>query len=464
MREPTTRPNVILINCDDLGWGDLACTGHPNHKTPYLDKMAREGTRFTDFYQGSPICTPSRGAMLTGCYPPRIGFDSFDGAGVLFPGQAMGLDPKEETLPSMFKRQGYQTCMVGKWHCGDQPAFLPTRHGFDEYFGLPYSNDMGRQEGGKSDRPPLPLLINEEVIEAQPDQAALTSRYVEHSLRFIREHKDKPFFLYFAHMYVHLPLYVPKCFEMESNNGSYGAAVSCIDWSVGMILREISLQGLDANTMVIFTSDNGSRCDFGSSNGILRGAKNSCWEGGMRVPFLVRWPGQVPEGHVKNGIITGMDLLPTLANLAGTSLKSRNPIDGLDIGTFIKEKDSLSPRDHYLYYRQSGLYGIRQGKWKRVVASHGYVDKAGLKTGLDELYDLEKDPGEKRNVANEHPDIVRSLEGVLAKVRLDLGDDLASEKGQGNRTHGRVESPEPLTHYDPEHPYYIAMYDLKDIG
>ncbi len=464
MRPATTRPNVILINCDDLGWGDLGCTGHPQHKTPYLDKMAKEGTRFTEFYQGSPICSPSRGAMLTGCYPPRIGFDSFEGKGVLFPGQGMGLDPKEETLPSLFKDQGYETCMVGKWHCGDQAEFLPTRHGFDHYFGLPYSNDMGRQVGDPADKTPLPLLLGDELLEAQPDQAALTSRYVEHSLRFIRENKEKPFFLYFAHMYVHLPLYVPKRFELDSNNGSYGAAVACIDWSVGMLLREISQLGLDANTLVIFTSDNGSRCDFGASNGILRGAKNSCWEGGMRVPFLVRWPGQIPENQIKAGIMTGMDLLPTLAQLIGTKPKSKNLIDGMDFSLFLTKKEASSPRDHYLYYRQSGLYGIRQGKWKRVVASHGYTDKTGLKTGLDELYDLEKDPGEKHNVANAFPEVVRQLELTLAATRKDLGDDLAGERGQGNRSHGIVTNPKPLTHFDPEHPYYIAMYDLKDRG
>jgi len=463
MRDTTCRPNVILINCDDLGWGDLGCTGHNQHQTPWIDKMASEGTRFTDFYQGSPICTPSRGAMLTGCYPPRIGFDDFEGNGVLHPGQGLGLDPREESLGSMYKRQGYETCMVGKWHCGDQLEFLPTNHGFNHYFGLPYSNDMGRQ-AGKKERPPLPLLLDKEVLEAQPDQAALTSRYVEHSLRFIRENQEKPFFLYFAHMYVHLPIYVPRRFEMESTNGTYGAAVACIDWSVGMLMREIQKLGLDHNTVFIFTSDNGSRCDFGQSNGILRGTKSSCWEGGMRVPFLIRWPGHIPAGRVANGVLTGMDLLPTLASIAGTNPRGEGPIDGVDASRYILGKSEISPRDTYYYYRLSALYGVRKGKWKRVVASNGYGAAEGIKTGLDELYNLESDPGEILNVANEHPEIVRDLEKLLMNSRLALGDSFAGENGNEKRPAGRVANPQPLTVFDPEHPYYIAMYDLQDSG
>lgn len=457
MRAPTDLPNVILINCDDLGWGDLGCSGHTLHQTPWIDQLAREGTRFSSFYQGSPICTPSRGAMLTGCYPPRIGFDDFDGRAVLHPGQGLGLDPKEETLSSMFKRQGYETAIIGKWHCGDQPDFLPTRHGFDYYFGLPYSNDMGRQPG-KEHLPPLPLLLGESVLEEQPDQASLTARYLEHSLRFIRQNQNRPFFLYFAHMYVHLPIYAPRRFEAESQNGSYGAGVACIDWSVGVLMKEIRARGLEQNTIFIFTSDNGSRCDFGRSNGLLRGTKGSCWEGGMRVPFIVRWTGQAPRERAANGIVTGMDLLPTLATLAGTHPASVNRIDGIDVSRYILGNEQNSPRKSYVYYRTSGLYGIREGKWKRVVAG------VGTGSGLDELYDLENDLGETQNVAHEHPEVVERLDELLASCRSDLGDSFTGQTGNGRRPVGRVGNPRPLTVFDPEHPYYIAMYDLDESG
>lgn len=461
MRQPTDRPNIILINCDDLGWGDLGCTGHPLHLTPHIDRLAAGGTRFTDFYQGSPLCSPSRGAMLTGCYPPRIGFDTFEGKGVLFPGQAMGLNPKEETLASILKTQGYATQMVGKWHCGDQEPFLPTRHGFDHYFGLPYSNDMGRQ-GGRDQFPPLPLLLDDSVVEAQPDQASLTSRYLEHSVGFLRAHREKPFFLYLAHMHVHLPHYVPRRFEKESKNGVYGGAVGVLDWATGVIMAEIVALGLSAHTLVIFTSDNGSRCDFGKSNGPLRSTKNTCWEGGMRVPFIAHWPGQVPAGAVSPAMFTGMDLLPTLAALAAAKPSGALPIDGIDLSAHLLGKKPTVSRDTYFYYRMGGLYGVRHRQWKRVVAAHDYG--LGERVGLDELYDLEKDPGETTNLAPTHPDVVKKLDGLLKTCRLDLGDSLTKSPGSGRRPPGTVPNPKPLTTFDPAHPYYMAMYDIGDCG
>lgn len=218
------KPNIVLINCDDLGYGDLGCYGSPVHRTPVLDRMAEEGIRYTDFYMAAPLCSPSRGAMLTGCYPKRIGFGTFEGRQVLFPGQGVGLNPKEHTMAKALKEQGYSTMLVGKWHCGDQPEFLPSNHGFDHYYGLPYSNDMGRQTG-REDYPPLPLMLDDDVLQEQPDQASLTERYIEQSVRFIRQNKDTPFFLYLAHMHVHLPLYVPDRFLKQSRNGAYGAAV-----------------------------------------------------------------------------------------------------------------------------------------------------------------------------------------------------------------------------------------------
>jgi len=461
MRDPDDRPNIVLINCDDLGWGDLGVTGHPLHRTPHIDLLAAEGMRFTDFYQGSPLCSPSRGALLTGCYPPRIGFDAFEGQGVLFPGQGVGLVAREETLADLLKARGYATQIVGKWHCGDQEAFLPTRHGFDHYYGLPYSNDMGRQ-GGRDKFPPLPLLLDEEVLEAQPDQASLTSRYVEQSVRFIREHKDGPFFLYLAHMHVHLPHYVPKRFEQESKNGVYGGAVAVLDWATGVLMAELRALGLRKRTLVIFTSDNGSRCDFGKSNGPLRGTKNTCWEGGMRVPFIVHWPGRVPAGGTSRAMVTGMDLLPTLAKIAGAAPSGARKIDGLELSALFFGKEPPSPRENYYYYRMSGLYGVRAGRWKRVVAAHDYGK--GVRKGLDELYDLETDPGETQNLAASHRDVTVRLDGLLQACREDLGDDLTGVKGTGRRSIGAVAHPKPLTAFDPEHPYFMAMYDIGDAG
>ena len=274
------RPNIILINCDDLGYGDIGCYGSELNRTPFLDRMAAEGVSFTDFYMASSVCTPSRGAMMTGCYPRRIGFGSFDGRGVLWPGQAYGLGSQEVTIAQLLKQVGYATKLVGKWHCGDQKEFLPTRFGFDSYYGLPFSNDMARIDMGRPVElyynPPLPLVRDEEVIQEQPDQRALTERYVEESVRFIRENRDRPFFLYFAHMYVHRPRYVPKHSLSESQNGAYGAAVEQIDWSAAVLFDELRRWGLDEDTLVIFTSDNGAsitNMDKGGSNGPLRAAK-----------------------------------------------------------------------------------------------------------------------------------------------------------------------------------------------
>ncbi len=463
MRKSTDKPNIILMNCDDLGFGDLACTGHPQHRTPYLDRMASEGTRFTDFYQGSPICSPSRGAMLTGCYPRRIGFDTFEGRGVLFPGQGVGLNPSEITFASLLKRQGYATQIIGKWHCGDQPAFLPTRHGFDAYYGIPFSNDMGRQVG-REQTPPLPLLRDEKVIEEQPDQAGVTARYVEEAVRFIRAHRDEPFLLYFAHMYVHLPIYVQERFRAESQNGSYGAAVACIDWAMGVLLDALRELGLDQNTIVMFTSDNGSRCDYGPSNGSLHGRKGTCWEGGQRVPFLVRWPGQVAAGAVCSEVVTGMDLLPTFARLAGAKIPDDRTIDGRDIVPLLRgEAAARSPHRAFYYYILDSLNAVRAGRWKLHVSRRKGWGEPGA-ANLCELYDLQSDPGETVDVAERHPEVVRELQALADAARADLGDAVTNSPGADHRPIGRVDNPKPLTAFDPEHPYYIALYDLKEIG
>lgn len=451
------KPNIILINCDDLGYGDLACYGSPVNKTPALDRMAQEGMRFTDFYMASPVCSPSRGAMLTGCYPPRIGFGSFDGKWVLFPGMPIGLNPDETTTATALKEAGYATKIVGKWHCGDQPEFLPTRHGFDSYYGIPYSNDMGRQ---KEDDvyPPLPLLRDEEVIQEQPEQRGITERYVEESVRFIRENKDKPFFLYFAHMHVHLPHYPPARFVAESENGVYGAAVAAIDWAADVLFDELQSLGLDDNTLVIFTSDNGSRArDEGGSNAPLRSTKGTTWEGGQRVPCIMRWPGVIPAGTECNQLALSMDLHPTLAAIAGATLPADRTIDGKDIRPLMQaEEAAQSPHETFFYYKRNSIEAVRDERWKLHIRKDD--------EDILELYDLENDVGETQNLYGQHPEIVAKLQANIDACRHELGDEAAGIKGENTRPIGRVENPDTLTHYDPEHPYMIALYDLKERG
>ena len=454
------KPNIILINCDDLGYGDLRCYGSAVNKTPYLDRMAAEGMQFTDYHVMSPVCSASRGALMTGCYPQRIGI-----TGVLFPGEAIGLHPDEVTIADILKGQGYRTKIVGKWHLGDQPDFLPTSHGFDEYYGLPYSNDMGIQgktEEIRSRKTPLPLMRNGEVIQQQPDQRGLTERYTEACVRFIRDNKDGPFFLYLAHMYVHVPLFVPDRFLSQSSNGGYGGAVECIDWVAGVIFDELRRQGLDENTMVIFTSDNGSRASGeGGSNAPLRGTKGTTWEGGQRVPCLVRWPGRVPAGCVCHEAITAMDFLPTLARFAGATAPQDRVIDGKDISPLLLgQEGTTSPHDAFYYYMRDQLRAVRSGKWKlHFATSKMFVREPDA---VKELYDLEHDPGETQNVYDAHPEVVKELTALAETARADLGDELLGMEGKGCRAAGRVDQPVPLAVQDENHPYIVAYYDKAD--
>ncbi|HHW49088.1 MAG TPA: sulfatase [Clostridiaceae bacterium] len=454
------QPNIILINCDDLGYGDLGCYGSRCNNTPIIDAMAQAGIRFTDFYSAAPVCSPSRGALMTGCYPRRIGFDSFDGDWVLFPGHGIGLNPSEVTIAKLLKNAGYKTMLIGKWHCGDQPEFLPTRHGFDHYYGLPYSNDMGRQNNRYAIErgfPPLPLMKDEEVIQQQPVQESLTERYVEQAVRFIRENSKRPFFLYFAHMYVHLPLYVPENFAKRSRNGAFGAAVECIDWSVGVILNELKRLGIEKDTLVVFTSDNGARGDNGSSNAPLKGGKGTTWEGGMRVPCIMYWPGRIPQNSICSSIVTAMDFYTTFASLAGIQIPDNHIIDGLDMRWAIGIPGcKKQEREAFFYYRMDKLEAVRAGKWKLHVFRE---DKQ-----VRELYNLEDDIGENNNIYDKHPEIVKKLEGYLEKCREDIGDGATGIRGRNIRPAGRVENPVPLTCYDPGHPYIVAMYDSDKIG
>lgn len=451
------RPNIILINCDDLGYGDLECYGSTVNQTPTLNRLAREGMRFTDFYMASPVCSASRAAMMTGCYPPRIGFGSFDGEWVLFPGQPYGLNPSEITIAKLLQQGGYATQLVGKWHCGDQKEFLPTRHGFDSYYGLPYSNDMGRQKPADT-YPPLPLMRDEMVMQEQPDQAALTERYMEECVRFMRAHAARPFFLYLAHMHVHLPQYAAERFLRESTNGRYGAAVASVDWATSVLLDELRALELEENTLVIFTSDNGSRCrGEGGSNGELRGTKGTTWEGGLRVPCIMRWPGKIHPGTVCREMSTAMDFYPTLAALAGVEMPHDRIIDGKDISALMfSDQPQTSPHADFFYYLRNNLEAVRAGDWK-----------LHLRKGEEEisrLYNLRNDPGETRDLYDAQPAVVQSLLARAAACRQDLGDEALQFAGKNIRPVGRVDHPDTLTHYDPEHPYIIAMYDLQDRG
>jgi arylsulfatase A-like enzyme len=418
-------PNFIIVLCDDLGYGDLGCYGSTLNKTPRLDRMATEGVKFTDFYVSAPVCSPSRASLMTGCYAQRIGLGRGFSHAVLRPGDPIGISSEETTIAEMLKQRSYHTCLIGKWHLGDQPPFFPTRHGFDQFFGLPYSNDMKRDEGMLKHFPLLPLMKNEEIIEVDPDQSSLTERYTEIAVQYIIEHKDKPFFLYFAHKYVHLPLYATDRFLRQSQNGVYSAAVECIDWSLGRILDTLKEQGIDDNTMVIFTSDNGSNAKNGGSNAPLRGKKGTTWEGGMRMPCLMRWPGRIPAGHICRELATTMDLFPTLALLAQVDAARERSVDGKNIWPLISAViGAKTPHEAFFYYRENNLEAVRSGPWKY-----------HLHTNM--LFNLEEDISESENLADRHPGHIHQLQILADRCRTELGD--GGIAGTKQRPSGKVD-------------------------
>jgi len=438
------RPNVVLIFVDDLGYADIGCFGSTKHRTPHVDRMASAGMRLTSFYVTSGVCSPSRASLMTGCYPRRVNLHvDHKGGWVLFPRGRKGLHPDEITLAEVLGGAGYATAIVGKWHLGDQPAFLPTRQGFDSYFGIPYSNDMGWTDRKQRRYPPLPVLENEKVIEQEPDQRELTQRYTARAVQFITQNKDRPFFLYLPHTMPHWPQYSSERFAGKSRNGKWGDAVEEVDWSTGVILDTLQQLKLDSKTLVIFMSDNGGATRHGASNAPLRGAKGSTFEGGQRVCCVVRWPGRIPAGTTVDALATSMDWLPTLAGLAGARLDSQRKIDGKDIWPLLSGTEgAASPHAAFFYYKMDTLECVRSGRWKLRVAVRGR-NQAQQKPFTPVLYDLEADIGESRDVAAQHPQEVARLQKLAAAARIDLGD--RGRPGKNQRPAGMVAEARGLT-------------------
>lgn len=407
-------PNFILIYADDLGYGDLGCYGNTEIATPNLDRMAAEGLRFTSFYSCSPVCTPSRAGLLTGRYPVRSGLTH-----VLFPHSNTGIEDSEVTLAEALKEQGYATACVGKWHLGHLPQFLPTRHGFDRYYGIPYSNDMHVAERGD---PPIPLMRGTEIIEQPADQTTLTKRYTEESLQFIREHKARPFFLYLPHTMVHVPLFVSDEFAGKSKRGLYGDAVEEIDWSVGQILAALKEQGLEEDTLVVFTSDNGPwlvKKEHGGSAGPLRNGKGTVFEGGVREPCVIRWPGRIAAATVTDEPVINLDLFPTFVHLAGGTVPGNLPLDGRDIGPLLFDGGGHSDRE-FFFYRGAELRAHRSGPWKL----HRPIEEIAKGVEVKQpmmLFNLEEDLAETTNLAETRPEIAARLSREMEAFEKGLG-------------------------------------------
>lgn len=457
-------PNVILIFMDDMGYGDLSCYGASQYKTPNLDRMAAQGIRFTSFMAAQAVCSASRAGILTGCYPNRVGI-----SGALMPDAKIGLNPSEETIAEVVKKRGYKTCAIGKWHLGVQKQFLPLQQGFDEYLGLPYSNDMWpvnydgtpitkEMNSRKYNYPPLPLIEgNDKIKEIRTfdDQAQLTTIYTERAVRFIIENKSHPFFLYMAHSMTHVPLAVSAKFKGKSEQGLFGDVMMEIDWSVGEIFKALEKNGLDKNTLVIFTSDNGPWLNFGNnagSTGGLREGKGNSFEGGQREPCLMWWPGHIAPGTICNKLASTIDILPTLAIITNSPLPEKK-IDGVNILPLMLGDENANPRETFLYYyRKNSLEAVRKGSWKLVFAHPGrtYV---GFKPGADgfpgqvnenysfedALYDLRRDPGERYDVKEYYPEVVAELKKLADEAREDLGDDIQKMPGKNRREPGMIQ-------------------------
>ena len=444
----TDKPNVVIIFCDDVGYADIGVFGAKGYETPNLDRMAAEGVKFTDFYAAASSCTPSRAALMTGCYPQRVGLPN-----VIGPKSKIGIGDQEQTIAEILKPLGYATACYGKWHMGHQPKFLPTRHGFDDYFGLPYSNDMWPKHPTNKSFPDLPLIEGERTIEYNPDQTQLTTWYTERSVRFIEKNKDQPFFLYLPHSMAHVPLFVSDKFKGKSEQGLYGDVMMEIDWSVGQILSTLKRLEIDKKTLVIFCSDNGPWLSYGDhagSSGPLREGKGTSFDGGQREPTVMRMPGKIPAGTICDEPASTIDILPTIAKLTGAELPAHR-IDGKDIWPLMSGVPGAeSPHEAFFYYRGFALEAVRSGKWK-LHMSHSYRTLAGRQGGTGgqptkyeqakidpSLFDLEKDIGEQHDVSARHPSIVKRLMALADEMRQDIGDSAQKMTGQNRRPPGRI--------------------------
>lgn len=447
---PAERPvNFIVINLDDAGNGDFSFNGAIGYLTPNVDRLAREGMNLTNFYAVQPISGASRAGLLTGCYPNRIGFSYAPN-----PGATKGISSEEETIAEVLKKKNYATAIYGKWHLGDHEKFLPLQHGFDEYYGLPYSNDMWPFHP-QWKFPDLPTFEGNTIVGYNLDQSRLTTDYTDRTVEFIRKHKDGPFFIYLAHNMPHVPLAVSDKFKGKSEQGLYGDVMMEIDWSVGEILRTLEEEGLLENTLILFTSDNGPWANYGNhagSSGGLREAKATTFNGGLRVPCLAYWKGTIPAGTVYNKLLSNIDILPTLAEIAGAPLPE-HPIDGVSMAQVLTGVTDAQTREALcLYYHHNSMEAVTDGTYK-LVFPHEYVTYEEYEPGTDgkpgklgnrsvtenELYDLRRDPGERVNVISQHPEIVEKLIRVADYYRHELGDDLTDNPGTGRRPAGTLE-------------------------
>ncbi|MDG2201767.1 MAG: sulfatase [Phycisphaerales bacterium] len=445
-------PNIVIIYTDDQGWFDVGANGGRHVSTPNIDRMAEQGRRFTDFYTAQPVCSASRTALLTGCYPNRLGI-----TGALGPWANHGIHDDETTLGELCRDRGYATAAYGKWHLGHHAQFLPPNHGFDDYFGIPYSNDMWPMHptARKSTYPPLPLIEDAETIEEQPDQRRFTTEFTERAVQFMREHADEPFLVYLAHPMPHVPLFVNEERDGATGMGLYADVIGEIDWSVGQVLDTLHELDLDERTLVIFASDNGPWLSYGNhggQTGPYREGKGTTFEGGVRVPCVMWMPGRIPAGTVCREPMMTIDVLPTVAELIDAPLPSR-PIDGRSAtGLVFDEPGARSPQEYYLfYYHANDLEAIRSGRWK-LHLPHGYRSMGNREPGRDgipgqynygvridmELYDLETDPGETTDVSDQYPEVMERMLGIAETARADLGDTLTKREGTGRRQPGRL--------------------------
>ena len=442
--------NFVVINLDDVGYGDFSCNGAYGYMTPNIDRMCAEGMRFSHFLAAQPISGASRAGLLTGCYPNRIGFSGAPG-----PNSPYGIHPDEMTIGELVKQQGYSTAIFGKWHLGDAEKFLPLQNGFDEYYGLPYSNDMWPfhpQQGTVFNFPDLPTIDGNKIIGYNTDQTTFTTDYTTRAVQFIRKNQKQPFFLYLAHSMPHVPLAVSDKFKGKSEQGLFGDVMMELDWSVGQLLETLKSLGLEENTLVILTSDNGPWANYGNhagSTGGLREAKAVTFDGGNRIPCIMYWKGTIMPGSTCNKLASNIDIFPTLAELSHAALP-QHKVDGVSMVPLIKQVAGANPRESFVYYfNQNDLEAVTDGLFK-LVFPHKYTTYSEYVPGKDgqpgqlstlevkklELYDLRRDPGERYNQISEYPEVVIRLQKMAEAVRADLGDKLTRREPVGARSHG----------------------------